>query len=669
MTKKNPEPKSSPVPKKNKIQKKVLGPVDNLEEHVSPDWWNTIFTSLYLKTDGDVVEDQQITRQEIDLFTKILDLSKESHVLDVCCGQGRHSLELARRGYKHIEGIDRSYYLIQKAKENARKENLGIKFKEGDARRLPYPNDTFDVVVMLGNSFGYFQTIQDDLRVLKEIFRVLKPWGKVLIDTSDGEHLAKNYQPRSWEWIDKKMFVCRERAISLDKQRLISREVINHVEKGVLADQFYSERLYNQESLTHLISSAGFEKAEFQEPLTTESTRNQDLGMMEKRFIVTAAAKKEWTPVKRKSTTQTNITVIMGDPNKPDPMKPSFIFDEDDFYTINQLKRALAELKDHFQFTFLTNHDNLFSDLMKLKGKTDLIFNLCDEGWNNDPKLELHLPALLDLINIPYTGAGPQSLAYCYDKSLVRGAGKEMGIPVPTGCFIKPNDSVFELPIDFPVIVKPNYGDSSFGITEKSVAYNYEELLNAISEVREKLGYDKPILIEEFLEGQEVTIGIIGNPSSFFQVLPIIEEDFSALPEHLPKICGYEAKWNPSSPYWNLKSIKAPLPEETEKFITDCSLKLFQRLQCQDYARFDWRLDRNGNPKLLEANPNPGWCWDGHMAKMCKIMGISYTEMLKMILQAAIQRNGLNKGLERSSENPAPTPAPAPMPQLAAVLK
>ena len=508
--------KPTSLQKKNKQIKKILGPVDNLEEHVSPDWWRNIFTSLYLKTDGDVVDDNNITRKEIDDFTKILNLSKDQRILDVCCGQGRHSLELARRGFNQVEGIDRSYYLIQKAKENAKKENLTIKFKEGDARRLPYAPDTFDVVMVLGNSFGYFETIQDDLRVLKEICRVMKPWGKLIIDISDGDYLTKNYQSRSWEWIDKKMFVCRERAISLDKQRLISREVINHVEKGVLADQFYAERLYNQQNLTQLLESAGFEKCLFHTPMTPDSARNQDLGMMEKRFVVTASAKKEWTPVKRKhNATSKNITVIMGDPNKPDPLKPSSVFDEDDFYTINQLKRALAELNSEFQFNFMTNHDNLFSDLIKLKGKTDLVFNLCDEGWNNNPTLELHLPALLEILNIPYTGAGPQSLACCYDKSLVRGAARELGVPVPTGCFIKPSDSIFELPIDFPVIVKPNFGDSSIGITEKSVASNFEDLLNAISAIREKLGYDKPILVEEFLEGQEVTIGIIGNPSSY----------------------------------------------------------------------------------------------------------------------------------------------------------
>jgi len=198
------------------------------------------------------------------------------------------------------------------------------------------------------------------------------------------------------------------------------------------------------------------------------------------------------------------------------------------------------------------------------------------------------------------------------------------------------------LPFDFPAIVKPNFGDSSFGITQRSVVSNLEELMNAISEIREKFGYDKPILVEEYLTGKDVSVGIIGNPPEAYTVLPIIEEDYSVLPEGLPRICGYEAKWLPDSPYWNLRSIPAKLPKETEKFMIENCLKLFERLECRDYCRFDWRFDSKGNPKLLEVNPNPGWCWDGHLAKMAKIAGISYVKMLKRILQAAEQRLNLS---------------------------
>lgn len=632
-----------------RVVKKFLGPVFDLEEHVHPDWWCHIFNSLYLKTDADVVDDKSITQQEISLFSELLNLSQEDNVLDLCCGQGRHSLELARRGFRYIEGLDRSHYLIQKAKAYARREVLNVRFREGDARKLPYSPDSFDVVTILGNSFGYFETIRDDLRVLKEMIRVLKPGGKVLIDVTDGEYLRERFQPRSWEWIDKKHFVCRERSLSLDKQRLISREVITHVEKGVIADQFYAERLYNREKLIELLNTVGFSDITFHREISPNSQRNQDLGMMEKRIIITAVVKKEWTPPKKKKGLTTNVVVLLGDPTKPDPLKPLCIFDDDDFYTIDQLKNALRGL-NHYRFTYLDNHDALFNDLAKLKTKIDFAFNLCDEGYNNDARKELHVPSLMEMLDIPYTGSGPQCLAHCYDKSLVRGIAKEMEIPVPEAFFVKSEDTTFELPFEFPVIAKPNFGDSSFGITKTSISNSIEELINTISEIREKFGYEQPILVEQFLTGKDLTVGIIGNPPESYTVLPIVEEDYSALPPDLPKICGYEAKWLPDSPYWNIKSIPAQLQEKVEKSIVEYSLKLFERLECRDYCRFDWRLDSENNPKLLEVNPNPGWCWDGHLAKMANIAGMSYPELIEAILKAAKRRLSIHRTNHKTTE-------------------
>ena len=290
---------------------KSLGPVPDLEEYVQPDWWRYIFNSIYLKTDGDVIDDNKITAQEVESFIGILKLSNQDKILDLCCGQGRATLELARRGFSNVEGLDRSRYLIQRAKAQSRKENLSVKFREGDARKLPYQNDTFDAVMVLGNSFGYFESAQDDARVLKEILRVLKPWGKLLIDVTDGDFLKKKFQPRSWEWIDKNYFVCRERSLSRDKQRLISREVVTHAKKGVVADQFYAERLYTPKSLENLLQTVGFNEISVHGQINVQSQRNQDLGMMERRIIITGLVRKDWTPVKRKKELTNNIIVFL----------------------------------------------------------------------------------------------------------------------------------------------------------------------------------------------------------------------------------------------------------------------------------------------------------------------------------------------------------------------
>src|SRR3990172_9075357 len=140
----------------NKHFQKISGPVDNLEHHLQPDWWKRIFNSMYLKTDADVVEDKKITETEVDLFMQILSPTKEDVILDVACGQGRHILEMGRRSFKKLYGLDRSRFLIMKAKSTSKSEGLDVHFKVGDARKLPYQTDSFDMVTILGNSFGYF---------------------------------------------------------------------------------------------------------------------------------------------------------------------------------------------------------------------------------------------------------------------------------------------------------------------------------------------------------------------------------------------------------------------------------------------------------------------------------------------------------------------------------
>ena len=301
---------------------KSIGPVDNLESYVKADWWRQIFNANYLKTDGDVVEDETITRTEVDQFEAVASPAHDSAILDLCCGQGRHIIEFASRGYKNLHGLDRSHYLINRAETTARKQGRAVTFREGDARKLPFAADSFDLVILAGNSFGYFESPQDDIKVLNQIARVLKPFGKLLIDITDGEYMREHFQARSWEWIDKRHFVCRERSLSADQQRLISREVIAHVKKGVMADQFYAERLYSREALCELLNRLGFTKVEANSDILTDSQRKQDLGMMAKRFVITALIKKEWTIVRRHAQSKT-IAVLLGDHRKIDKVKPN----------------------------------------------------------------------------------------------------------------------------------------------------------------------------------------------------------------------------------------------------------------------------------------------------------------------------------------------------------
>jgi D-alanine-D-alanine ligase len=634
-------------PRGKAVLRASIGPVEDLESYVKADWWRDIFNANYLRTDGDVVDDPEITEAEIDAFISMIDVPKDACILDLCCGQGRHVLELARRGYSNLYGVDRSHYLISRAKRVSRQQGYSVSFREGDARKLRLPDNHFDLIYLAGNSFGYFESVDDDIAVLRELRRLLKPGGQLLIDFTDGDYLRSRYEARSWEWIDKNYFVCRERSLSKDGNRLISREVITHTKKGVVADQFYAERLYNQEQLTALLQNNGFDIVDAR-PMATVSKRNQDLGMMAQRIILTARSNKVAAePGEEKQKTR-QVVVLMGDHRRADSVKPNKAFDSDDFHTINELKKALAQLPG-FEFSYIDDHGALIDAIRKGVGKIDFVFNLCDEGFNNEATKELHIPSLLEMLNIRYSGGTPQCLAYCFDKSLVRGIATEMDIPVPDAFSVAPEEVTFiSLPIEFPVIVKPNDGDSSVGITVDSVCYDVQQLEHAIAKVRDTIGYDRPVLVEQYLTGKDISVGIIGNPPESYTMLPVIEEDYSQLPDDLPKICGYEAKWDQESIYFQkVTSIPAELPQATVDFLNASCIKLFQRLGCQDYARFDWRLDANGTPRLLEVNPNPGWCWDGHLARMAGFAGMPYTDMLHEILKACDERIAVSRRRSR----------------------
>lgn len=614
---------------------KCLGPVADLESHLPVDWWKSLFNSIYLKTDGDVVENDRATMSEIDTFLNITKLSKTDSILDLCCGQGRHSLELAKRGYSFISGVDRSRYLVRLARNRATKNGLSIKFSEGDARKLKFADDNFDCVMILGNSFGYFEQELDDLSVLKEARRTLVEKGLIYLDITDGQWMKTHFEKRSWEWISEELLVCRERNLAKDGQRLISRELVTHAEKGILADQFYAERLYTFDEIKTQLEKAGFEAVELHENLKGDSFRNQDLGMMQNRMLITARAtpKKERPKSSKKSVIK--CTVLLGDPKLPDQVKREGVFSEEDHHTVDKMKESLAKFKG-FEFTYFNDHKSFIRKFSQ--NPPDFVFNLCDEGLNNDPFMELHPPAFMEMLGIPYSGAGPECLSICYNKSTVRAIAHEMDIPVPMEVWTDPSNNSASIPSILPALVKPAYGDSSIGITQDAVVHSAEELINYFDKLKKEMP-GIPVLVQEFLEGREFSVGIIGNGVSL-EPLPILEVDYSRLPQNLPKILGYESKWHPESPYCTHIDYKhAELSDEVARYLIDASINLFNRLKCRDYARFDFRMNANGEPKLLEANPNPGWCWDGKMALMAEFAGMNYSEMLAKVLDAAVERH------------------------------
>lgn len=629
----------------------TLGPVDSLSEHVPSEWWEDLFDETYLLTDGDILT-EPITRREVDLFVRHASLTPNDRILDLCCGQGRHAIELARRGFSQIQGLDQSTYLIDIARQRAQDAGVDVPFDCGDARHLPFDDDTFDAVLLLGNSFGYFDASSDDRVVLKEVRRVLRPGGRVLLDLTDGDYTRERFAARSWEWVSDQHLVCRERELADDEQRLVAREIIVDATSGVETDQFYSERLYGRREISFLLRQFDFTNLRFS-ALRGESDRGHDLGLMGHRFILRATLPQHAattnavegavssgtaSPETRASHLPRYVAVVLGDPRRPDETKQGGRFDDDDYDVVDQLRRALRALPG-YEFIYFDDHTTLLEDLGTYGPAVDLVFNLCDEGLRNQPRQELHVPALMDTLDIPYTGAGPQCLAHCYDKSMIRGVAREMNVPIANGFFIPPGPLSDSVPLRFPVIVKPNAADNSAGMTTDCIADSPAELRRAVDAVRQYVGPDRALIAEEFLTGADLTYGVIGNPSSGFHSLPISEDDYARLPSDLPPFCGYEAKWDPDSPYWtDVETIAADLPAATRSRIHEDSHRLFHRLGCRDYARFDWRLDGDGTPHLLEVNPNPGWSWDSHFVEAAAFEGMSYSDVLAAILEAAYVR-------------------------------
>jgi len=259
--------------------------VSDIETNLRKDWWETLFDQTYLLTDGDAVENPLLTSEEVDILLGVVAVNPDDRIVDLCCGQGRHVIELARRGFTNIAGRDGSAFLTGVAQSRSAAAGLNLLFETGDVRGAkPDTLGQAKLVTLLGNSFGYFEDPESDKEVLQAAYGLLAPEGFLYLDVADGDWLRANYSPASWEWVAEDKLVCRERKLSGD--RLISREMLISTSTGVLADRTYAERLYTPDIVQASLRLVGFTKTWVEE--IALASGGADPGMMGRRFVCMA---------------------------------------------------------------------------------------------------------------------------------------------------------------------------------------------------------------------------------------------------------------------------------------------------------------------------------------------------------------------------------------------
>jgi len=252
---------------------------------VNDNWWQDLFDEIYLMTDARSVCDEKLTCQEVDFFVEALNLEKSASILDLCGGHGRHSLELCRRGFQNVTVLDYSTYLIDLGKEKAKEEELNTVFIQGDARNTGLSGQSFQFIIVMANSFGYFVNKNENIKILNEAFRLLMPKGTLLLDLPDRDYVLQNFKPFSCHKINEDITVSREKELGNDI--IYSREMVMSQKRGYIRDRTYCTHLYSPEKITNILHSVGFSSVTSKKDFMNRQAQG-DYGCMTNRMIVTA---------------------------------------------------------------------------------------------------------------------------------------------------------------------------------------------------------------------------------------------------------------------------------------------------------------------------------------------------------------------------------------------
>ncbi|MBE7453544.1 MAG: D-alanine--D-alanine ligase [Kofleriaceae bacterium] len=270
--------------------------------------------------------------------------------------------------------------------------------------------------------------------------------------------------------------------------------------------------------------------------------------------------------------------------------------------------------------------------------KPNAVFNLV-EFFNDKPVQEAYVAGLYELLQVPYTGATPGCLLTCQRKFRTKVLLESQGVPTPEYTLVRELPVPKNLEVQYPVIVKPAREDASGGIHRDAVCHEHAELEVQVERVLRE--YQQSALVERFIEGREIHVAILGNDPP--EVLPLLELEFDEREgdEFNPKILTYEAKWDPLSPDFYALDVQVPakgLPRRLGNRIREVALAAYKITECRDYARVDLRIEEDGEPYVLEVNPNPNLAEGTGFMLCAEKSGRTFEETIEQLARMALAR-------------------------------
>lgn len=265
----------------------------------------------------------------------------------------------------------------------------------------------------------------------------------------------------------------------------------------------------------------------------------------------------------------------------------------------------------------------------------DLVFNLC-ESLGGDARHEAVLPCLFELAGVRYTGSGPLALGTALRKDRTKALLRAHGVSTPRAAVsLDGTPPAGSLP-SLPCIVKPSREDASTGIWLRSLVKSPRELAARVAEVHAR--YRQPVLVEEFIDGRELYVSLVGNGDSL-TALPMHEVDFSEMPAGAPRIVTYDGKWDPSSQeYKGTRSVRAVVSDELAARCTAAARAAFVALELSDYARVDLRVAADGTPYVIDVNPNCDLSDGAGVCRAASFGGLTYPDLIERVVAAAMAR-------------------------------